>query len=499
MTATLASVTTSAIPTSTSTLDDLLSLRQYLRVSLDKSGVQRSNEEQDHDNTSAVDRNPRWVLSSLPPFRDVGSAGPKARKRRDDFDALMHELTTDTFTDDGLIIWESSRGSRRAGEWLLLLELLAERRKVIVVTTHGPRLYDPSNDRDWRTLMEEAIDSEYESRKTSKRVGRNMESSARAGKVPGGRRAFGYQRDGMKIDKVEAAIIHEAVRRVFAGESVRSIAGDLNRRGVRTSAGNQWAPGPLRNMLVGPRIAGLRIHNDVIVGPGQWPAIVDADTHRRLEAVLAVKPLIGARGRSPWVLTGFLRCGLCGSSLVGNVDSAKHHTGGTRRYVCRNAPGYNGCSKLSIKALPLEELLGDLATERLADVDARRNADAGPNDSAELVELDQVAAMRVELADDRAAGVISREQAREDAAALDRRQRAVEARLAAKVRTTSPLDFVVAEGFIGRPWKSLEVDEQRVVLNALVEYVTVAPATVRGSRIFEPARITAPGRIAWKV
>lgn len=473
----------------------ILTLREYLRVSHDASGRERSNAEQHDDNLGAVEREPRWQLSDLPAYRDVGSASRYAKKARGDFNQLVRDLAADRFPDDGLLIWESSRGSRRVAEWVTLLELCAERGKVIVVTTHGPRLYDPANDRDWRTLMEDAVDSEYETRKTSKRVRRNMTASANAGNVPGGRRAFGYTKDGKVLDDAEAKIVRELVRRVLAGESIRSLAADLNHRGVLTTAGNPWHPGPLKKMLTGTRIVGQRTHHGRVVAQGQWPAIIDEVTHRRVVATLAARSPVGRRGRTPWLLTGLLRCEHCGAALVGNRRSRD----GVRSYICRKAPGYHGCGRLTVKADTVEEILGDLVTERLADTEARRSADTGPDDGDELAELDRIAVMRVEVADDKAAGKLSREQAAEDAAALDRRQREVEARLAAKVRKTAPLDFVAAEGFIGRPWADLQVAEQRVILDALVDRVTIGPSATRGSHTFDTDRVTAPGRIAWKV
>jgi len=485
--------------TKTPTATDLLSLRPYLRVSFDKSGRERSNDEQLDAIETAADDNPTWVLSSLPAYRDVGSASNYAKRRRVDFDALVADLTHDTFTDDGLIIWEGSRATRKVSEWLTLLELLADRGKSLVVVTHGPRLYNPSNSRDWRTLIEDAVDSEYESRKTSARVGRSMIGSAEAGSVPPGARCFGYDRGGMSINPAERAVLLEAINKVLAGTTTRQIAKDWNQRGITTTYGNEWHPTVVRTLLRNPRLAALRVHRGAVVGKGVWPEIIDEATHRRLTAVLAAVPR-AARGKSPWVLTGFLRCDHCGRSLVGNVDSSKTHTGGTRRYICRKAVGYKGCGKLSIRAADTEALIGLLISERAADTDRRRKQ--SETDSAELAELDRIAAARIELADDKAAGRISRATAIEDAAALDRLQRQVEAVLASKVQRAqrdAGFDLVAAEGLIGRPWSELDADEQRIVVGAFVDHVTVGPSTLpRGSKTYERARVAAPGRIVWK-
>lgn len=465
---------------------------EYQRVSKDASGIERSNDEQHDDNVAGAADEDITLIGT--PYRDKARASRSSKAKRVDFDALLADLRADTFDADVLVMWESSRGSRRVGEWCTLLDLLEDRAKLVYVTTHR-RVYDPTNPRDRRTLLEDAVDSEYESGKSALRIGRSMRANATNGERHGGRRAFGYKAEGNELEPAEAEIVRECVRRVLGGESVRAIAADLNRREITTSAGNTWHPGPLRNMLAGHRIAGIRTHHGVVVAKGLWTAIVDETTHRRLVATLADRTPVGRRGRNPWLLTGFLRCDRCGAAMVGNSDART----GTRRYICRKAPGYHGCGSLGIKAAPLEELLGDLATERLADVESRRGALTGPNDLGEVTELNNIAAMRVEASDDRAAGLLERQSYLEQVAALDRRQREIEARLAAKVRETAPLDFVIAEGYIGRPFADLAVEEQRIVLGVLIDHVTVAPASTRGSTKFEPERVTTGARIVWKI
>ncbi len=136
-----------------------LTVREYLRVSLDKSGRQRSNDEQHDDNQRAADEH-GWKLGK--PYRDTGSASRYASKRRDDFDRLVADLEGDRFGAQVLILWESSRGSRRLSQWALFLELLEERGVAVHVTSHG-RTYDLTKPRDRRTLQEDGTDAEYES------------------------------------------------------------------------------------------------------------------------------------------------------------------------------------------------------------------------------------------------------------------------------------------------------------------------------------------------
>lgn len=477
-------------------LDDLddVHAREYLRVSFDESGRVRSNDEQHDENVPLIERR-GWKLGER--YEDVGSASKYQRRRRPDFDRLLADLEGGTFDAHVLILWESSRGSRKVSEWSRMLEA-CETTGVRVFVTQHRWLYDPSVPRDWKALMDEAVDSEHESRKTSKRVRRSTNADAVAGRFGGGRRPFGFEADGVTVRTDEAAVIRDCVRAVIGGKTTRSIAADLNRQGITTSAGNAWHPGVLRKMLASPRLAGHRTHHGEIARRDAWPAIVDEITHRRLVAVLAARPRAGQRGRSPWVLTGFLRCERCGATLSGQQDVR-----GTRRYVCRKAPGYHGCGRLVIKAEPTEARLGDLVMLRLVDTDARRGADSGlDDDSVDLVELDEIeadiAALIVERGKGKRNGGIDTSEFRSIKDQLDARKAAANARIAARTRETTSLSFVIAEGYVGRTWRALDVDEQRTILEALIEHVTIGPATTIGSTKFETARVDAEGRIVWK-
>ncbi len=90
--------------------------RDYLRVSLDRSGRARSLEEQHADHQRAAEEY-GWVLDG-DSYRDTSvSASRYSRKVRDDFNRLITDLEHDRFGAQVLMIWESSRGSRRVGEW----------------------------------------------------------------------------------------------------------------------------------------------------------------------------------------------------------------------------------------------------------------------------------------------------------------------------------------------------------------------------------------------
>lgn len=482
-------------------LDDVVA-REYLRVSFDASGRVRSNEEQHDENGPAITRR-GWTLGE--PYEDVGSASKFQRKRRPDFDRLLADLEAGSFGAHVLVLWEGSRGSRKVSEWSRMLEA-CEATGVRIFVTSDRALYDVSSPRDWKTLMDDAVASEHEVRKTSKRGRRSSNANAKAGTFSGGRRPYGYEPDGVTIrdGRVEGTnderqVIRDAVDAVLAGVPVRAIAADLNARGVPTSTGKAWHPNVLGNLLASPRIAGKRVHQAVVVGDAVWPGIIDEITHKRVVAVLASRSPMGRRGRTPWLLTGLVACGRCHANLVGNTEART----GTRRYVCRKGPGQRGCGGLVVKANDIEAALGIFATDRLADAKARAAAVVGPDDADDIADLDEIAVMRAEAAEDRARGPrnggLDREGYNAAIAALDRRQRDVEARLAAKVRDVVRFDFIDADEFAGRSWLDYTPAEKRRVLDAMIERVNVGPASVRGLNRFEVERVDPDTRIVWRV
>ncbi len=66
--------------------------------------------------------------------------------------------------------------------------------------------------------------------------------------------------------------------RYLGGEGMKSIARDLNSRGITTSTGREWTDTTLLNLLVNPRLAGLRARKGEVVGPAVWDAIIDVAT-----------------------------------------------------------------------------------------------------------------------------------------------------------------------------------------------------------------------------
>jgi len=326
--------------------------REFLRVSFDRYGRERSHDEQHDENASSCRANNIRLVDEA--YRETGSASRFAAKPRDEWPKLISDLEADRFGAQVLVLWESSRGSRQVDDWVQLLRLLEKRRVCVWVTTHS-RLYDPRNPRDRRTLLEDAIDSEYESAKTSLRVQRDTAAAARKGR-PHGKAGYGYvrvysQRTGeletQLVEPSEAAVIVELFQRLYRGNSLRSIARDFEARGVRTRSGkvfsdehlrsvayNGYAYVSLRRHIAGAKRGQRRETDNTSFYPGSWPPIlVTEDDQPDRELFFAVRKMLGnparvtngsmrprgttSRGRRAVHLYSSLpACGVCGVPAV---------------------------------------------------------------------------------------------------------------------------------------------------------------------------------------
>ena len=325
--------------------------REYLRVSQDRSGRARSVDEQHEDNVREARRH-GFVLNgeNYSELKAV-SASRYSTKVRGGFDRLLADLEHGRFGADVQVLWESSRGSR-VGEWATLVDALEDAGVRVHVTTHA-RTYDPANARDRRSLMEDAVDSEYESGKVSARVRRAHAANAAAG-LANGRVPYGYERryqvqpNGRRVlhaqvpQPAEAAVVGELYDRLLAGHSLRAIARDFTARGILTRSGKPWPSQYLRDIALSPVYVGKVVHV-----PGAtsrttfrgsidslphaiWPALVEpAVFHQVRQRLLSPSRRSSRPGRGVHLLSMLARCDVCGSVLT------VRYRRGAREYACR--------------------------------------------------------------------------------------------------------------------------------------------------------------------
>lgn len=215
-------------------------------------------------------------------------------------------------------------------------------------------------------------------REIARRTRRGLEGLARQGKHTGGR-AYGF--DGLDVIEAEAAIVREIFERYGGGESMRSIALDLNRRGIPSpgatwrrrerATDGRWRVSALHAILKNERYIGRVIWNRYrwirsaadsrrrtrVENPrSEWiinegPVIIDRRTWDRVRARM-VTGFPSPKARPKFLLSGLLECGVCGGKMT--ITGRGHR----RRYVCANRHTGAGCDNdLGVSRELAEELI----------------------------------------------------------------------------------------------------------------------------------------------
>jgi site-specific DNA recombinase len=446
-------------------------------------------------------------------------------------------------------VWavEQSRLERREAEWF---RLAAELDAAGIVEVHTTR------DGIVRVRDEvagiKAVLNAAEVRKLKQRVNDTLDANAAHGR-PAGSRPFGYahgvDEHGGKtlvVVEAEAEVIRESADRLLVGWSLTNIARDLQRRGVAgpfqvkvTASGRRYTrrsaeadpvltedgtpledggvavtrPGRItmnsvRSWLTSPTVAGMRVHRGVIVGAGNWPAILDQDTfaavRRKLTAARMVlahnggtypvpAPTRHSSSRRYLLSGGVAVCGVCGSPLIGTLKQRRKGALPVRSvpyYNCHPKAGGHGC--VGVLAEPFEQEVVDTLLAELDNpvfVTAVTADDHADERRAVITELDALDGRRNELAQTWAAGELTRDEWAAARAGLTEREQELRLALAQTPPPVAGIDL----GMLRGAWASMTLDERREIIGLFVEHVVVNRATP-GLHAFDPGRVD----IVWR-
>jgi DNA invertase Pin-like site-specific DNA recombinase len=467
-------------------------------------------------------------------FLDRVSASRHSTKQRDDWPKLVAGVEADHA--DVVWLWESSRGDRKAWEWLRFLETCRDRGVLIYIETDR-RLYDMAVRRDWQTLAEDGVDNQAESDKIAGRVTRAMADNAVNGK-PHARAPYGYRREykltqagkrvlvGQFPEPAEGAVVAQIIGAVAAGETLRAVAAALNgdpvpglpagqdrRRklpgAAPTPTGTRWTPGRVRDIAVNPAYAGLRAHlpgrrgghrahPDAKLTDATWPALVDAETWWAAYRILTdPKRRTSRPGKARHLLSLIATCGVCGGLLT---VTYRQRQGRRPTYACRD----RNCVRIDEADLDQHVAAEVLAWFARPQVRERIRA-------AEAIGNAELDAARRELAKTEASLEGWRDQARrglitpESFAAIE--PGVVEARDAARARVAElsvpPLARFLTDGAgdLAARWDGAPVSARRAFIRAFAA-VTVGRSPSAGHRVDPEQRVRieyntppGPGRV----
>ena len=235
-------------------------------------------------------------------------------------------------------------------------------------------------------LMEAIIESvdEFYSENLAQEVVRGMREAASRGYFLGSRAPFGYKRvkvhDGarerptLEVDPVAAPIVREIFESSVRGNGLKEICKDLNGRGI-TNKGKRWQKNVIHYLLTneaytGTAVWGVKSKNEKAGEPvrmeNAWPALVSRETFDAVQQGLHERaPSVQrpARVGSQYLLSGLLRCGVCGKSY--SAQGAK--SGQFAYYVCSSLfrEGAGACTARYLNASKVEDLVTEKVRERI--------------------------------------------------------------------------------------------------------------------------------------
>lgn len=425
------------------------------------------------------------------PYRETKAVGASRHSRgtRDDFERLLADLRAGTFGADELWLWEHSRGSRKVGEWVSLIDACEAANVHVWVTTHR-RVYDPANARDRRGLLEDALDSEYESAKISERAKRAARATAAAGRGHG-KQPYGYRREYDPVsrqllrvvpDDGTAPIVREIFERFADGASISGIANDLTRRGVATPGqSSAWRHISIRSMLTNEGYLGHRVS-----GAGHarvdnaWPAIIDEATWRRCKARMAAPHrLPGQRHGVKHLLSGLALCGVpeCGAVMVHNPGRSSGRAD-SPNYMCADRY-HNSRNAAGLERQVLGKVFGMWEDEQRVRRAGGVDAQLDELEAAHAGLVDQLREWQESAGDDGVSPTAVRAAERKLAPRIE----AAEQRL--NVARAAGL-LPVVDGPLREQWDGLGLIRQRDIIAASVA-ITVLP-TGKGKR-YDPATV----------
>ena len=279
-----------------------------------------------------------------------------------------------------ILVWKFSRFTRKREHAVVFKSQL--RRKGIRVVSITEQAEDNATGR----LLEGIIETvdEFYSENLATEVVRGMREAASRGFFLGSKAPFGYkkikvqdgakERPSLEVDPVTAPVVREIFEKSLMGNGLKELCKELNDRGV-TNRGKRWYKGGLHYVLRNEAYTGAAVWGrtskgekgaDPVRVEGAWPALVSKELFEEVQQAMSERaPKVQKPGRvgSQYLLSGLLKCGVCGRPY--SAQGAK--SGQFAYYICGTLfrEGAGTCSARYLNAPKLETFVVEKIRERI--------------------------------------------------------------------------------------------------------------------------------------
>ena len=325
-------------------------------------------------------RSQGWIEACV--YEDAANSGFGADRKG--FQRLLADAQREDRPFSIILVDDTSRLSRNLSDVLALYHQLSFRGVRVIAVSQGIDSRDEQS--ELLFTFHGMVDGLYV-KELAKKTLRGLEGKALQGLSTGGR-CFGYEAGSRwTIDEAEAAVVREIFELSANGYSLKRIAALLNERGTppprkRADRLNAtWAPTCIRAMLRNEIYIGRKIWNQrkFVKRPGtnkrvsrpqprnEW-TITEVPELRIVSDELWVRVQnrqqtlmkkyagsgrVSRAAHSPYLLSGFLVCSVCGARLIVISGTGKYAT-----YGCSHAFNRGACSnRARIRVARIEEML----------------------------------------------------------------------------------------------------------------------------------------------
>lgn len=458
----------------------------YARISQDRSGEELGVRRQLADCRQEAERR-GWTVVEEYVDDDVSAW---SGKRRPAYERMLADIAEGR--RDAVIVWHLDRLHRRPIELEQFADTCTRAGLRDVVTLSGDVDLAHGDGLLMARLMAAVAANESDAKR--RRGVRKAQEIAESGRpMMGGPRPFGFAADRVSHDPAEAPVVREVAGRLLAGESLTSVTRWLDETGVRTVGGKAWRTNTVRQMVTSPRMWGMRVHRGQVIGEGVWGPILTAEEGERLQRQLLDPARRTNRTARRYLLSGMVRCGRCGTTMVSAPK------GPVRRYGCVRAAGSTGCGGVFITAPLLEEFVTEAVLLRLDSPQAHQAMLAAPDDDGRVRDLADAigtdTARMADLAAMFADGEVSRAEWKTARDRLEARVEANRREFARLTQRDAVVDYLGRGDELRQAWETLNLSRQAAVVKAVIESVTILPATKPGRRGLDPDRVVPTWRV----
>ena len=299
---------------------------------------------------------------------------------RPQFREMIEEGSKPQAPFEVILVWKFSRFTRKREHAVAFKSQL--RRKGIRVIS----ITEQADDTVTGRLLEGIIESvdEFYSESLAEEVVRGMREAASRGFFLGSKAPFGYrkvkvqdgakERPSLEVDPATAPVVKEIFEKSLMGNGLKELCKELNDRGI-TNRGKRWYKGGLHYVLRNEAYTGAAVWGktskdgqaaDPVRVEGAWPALVSKELFDEVQQAMSERaPKVQRPGRvgSQYLLSGLLKCGVCGRPY--SAQGAK--SGQFAYYICGTLfrEGAGTCSARYLNAPKLETFVVEKIRERI--------------------------------------------------------------------------------------------------------------------------------------